>query len=356
VSLVAVAAVPEQAPADPRSEADGYGIGEYAPRPERIGDDFTFLRVGPAPGLDTAPPDATNARFARFNFMAEWPYEPRFECRLDSSEWTACGSGDTDTGGRHETYSGLTDGVHRFAVRATDASGAADETPVEFTWRVDTVAPDTTLDPRPSGSPAYLWAFNPRSSEPSSGRFWVIRPDYEGIYWTTDWATDARMAGGVGHHRWGFAAVDAAGNVDPTPAFFEFDIADYPDYLPKPPSTLAPPWPGQSSMPMKLKLATGRASTRTLAARRAIAVDVQAPTRGTLALRLKGKGARTLGARTARVQRAGQRRLMVQLKRPARAWLRKHRRRTVTAVATLQPTQGGPRLRATSKAVLGRRG
>jgi hypothetical protein len=357
VSLVALAAVPARAPAD-IGNTGGYGVADWFERPVMIGDDFTSLRVGPVPGLETAPPDATSARFARFNFttlLTSPSDEPDFECRLDTPEWTACGSRDEGSYEGHEIYSGLADGVHRFEVRAVNASGKVDQTPVEFKWRVDNVPPDTTLDPQPLGSPAYGWSFNPRSSEPSSGTFWVSNRNYEGLAWTNHWGTDARMAGGVGHHRWGFAAIDAAGNIDPTPVFFEFDIADYPDYLPKPPSTFAPPWPGQSATPMKLEVAAGKASTRALAARRAIHVDVQTPVRGTLRIRLKSKGAGELGVRTARLKSAGQRRLKVRLGRSARARLRTRRRLTVVAVATLRPAQGGPRLRATSKTVLGRR-
>ena len=70
-----------------------------------------------------------------------------FECRLDDGPWVACDS--------PKSYANLTAGPHTFSARALDPAGNTDSTPVSYTWTVDTVAPETTIDsgpPTQSGS------------------------------------------------------------------------------------------------------------------------------------------------------------------------------------------------------------
>ena len=54
------------------------------------------------------------------------------------------------------TFSGLTDGVHKFAVRAVGLSGGPDPTPATFTWTVDTAPPAITI----GASAPVLWPPN----------------------------------------------------------------------------------------------------------------------------------------------------------------------------------------------------
>ena len=77
----------------------------------------------PDPGPDVTPPVATideaDEAIARFSFSAgddrTAAADLRLECRLDDGDWEPCTS--------PESYAGLGDGEHTFAVRATDAAG-----------------------------------------------------------------------------------------------------------------------------------------------------------------------------------------------------------------------------------------
>ena len=71
---------------------------------------------------------------------------------------------------------GLTDGEHVFAVRAVDEAGNVDACPALFTWRVDTLAPETSIDSGPDAltssidaSFAFRRTSRPRSSARSTG-------------------------------------------------------------------------------------------------------------------------------------------------------------------------------------------
>ncbi|MBI4836829.1 MAG: lamin tail domain-containing protein [Candidatus Portnoybacteria bacterium] len=60
-----------------------------------------------------------------------------FACRLDSASSTVCAS--------PMEYRELSDGEHEFEVKAIDAAGNADPTPVIFNWIVDATVPEVSL-------------------------------------------------------------------------------------------------------------------------------------------------------------------------------------------------------------------
>ena len=66
-----------------------------------------------------------------------------FECRLDEGDWHACSS--------PEPVSGMTEGPHTFAVRATDRKGNTDPTPAVRSFAVDlpSIPPDEPDQPDP---------------------------------------------------------------------------------------------------------------------------------------------------------------------------------------------------------------
>ncbi len=94
----------------------------------------TSITEGPAQG------SATNSRSATFAYVSSDP-TATFECALDGAAFTVCpGSG--------RSYSALPDGDHVFRVRAANANGP-DPTPAERAWRVDNLAPTTTITSGP---------------------------------------------------------------------------------------------------------------------------------------------------------------------------------------------------------------
>ena len=93
---------------------------------------------------DTTPPNTlftatpstlTNLTSATFAFSSSEAGSV-FECRFDGGSFGACASG--------TAFSGLASGVHTFEVRAIDAAGNVDPTPVSYSWTVDTVGPTVT--------------------------------------------------------------------------------------------------------------------------------------------------------------------------------------------------------------------
>ena len=95
-----------------------------------------------APGAaDTTPPqttiisgpsDPSTSANATFDVISS-ETGSTFECSMDGAAFTACTP--------PASYSGLAEGTHTFAARATDAASNTDPTPASWTWTVDTVAP-----------------------------------------------------------------------------------------------------------------------------------------------------------------------------------------------------------------------
>ncbi len=106
----------------------------------------TLTRDTAAPETQiTAKPTAlANTAAAEFEFTGEDPGGSGvagFQCRLDSSEaaaWGTCSS--------PQEYAGLSEGSHKFEVRAIDNAGNADASAATFEWTVDTVAPQPAID------------------------------------------------------------------------------------------------------------------------------------------------------------------------------------------------------------------
>jgi hypothetical protein len=83
--------------------------------------------VAPNTLLRGAPPASTRSRTATFRF-ASTEAGSRFQCKLDAKPWAACTT--------PKTYRNLRPGAHTFRVRATDAAGNTDGSPVVKRWTI----------------------------------------------------------------------------------------------------------------------------------------------------------------------------------------------------------------------------
>lgn len=96
--------------------------------------------IPPETTIDSGPSATTASTSATFAFSSS-ETGSAFECALDGAGFTVCTS--------PRAYTGMSDGIHTFAVRAIDPAGNIDPTPATHTWTV--TAPDC-------GSPVTLFA------------------------------------------------------------------------------------------------------------------------------------------------------------------------------------------------------
>jgi hypothetical protein len=171
--------------------------------------------VTTAPASDITPPDttissgpdaATNDNTPTFDFAATEPGSA-FSCQVDFGATAECAS--------PWTTPALPDGRHRVAVSATDAAGNADASPATRSFRVDTQAPDTTIESAPPAISSDTSATLTFDADESGASF-ECRLDWRA--WV-DCASPKTYTGlSVGRHSAYVRASDAAGNVDASPA------------------------------------------------------------------------------------------------------------------------------------------
>jgi hypothetical protein len=167
----------------------------------------TQITTGPAESALVADRRATLT-------LASTKPNSTFECALDGSTWTPCS---TPT-----VLAGLSDGLHRFAARATDGRRNTDPTPASRTWTVDTSPPDTRIVTGPEDG----LLTNSRSasfileSEPGA-RFECA---LDGSAFGACSALVALANLSLGGHAFAGRALDAAGNADPTPTGWTWSI------------------------------------------------------------------------------------------------------------------------------------
>jgi Concanavalin A-like lectin/glucanases superfamily/Bacterial Ig-like domain/Calcineurin-like phosphoesterase len=162
--------------------------------------------VAPDTTITSGPPATTSSTSASLQFSASEP-GATLECRLDAGAWAACTS--------PAAYASLTAGTYTFEVRAIDAAGTVDATPASRTWRVDTTAPETTITSGPSGLVASRSASIAFTSSETGGTF-ECRLD--GGAWSSCSSPKTVSNLADGSHTLAVRAIDAAGNVDATPA------------------------------------------------------------------------------------------------------------------------------------------
>jgi hypothetical protein len=167
---------------------------------------WTVDTAPPNTVIATSPANPTNDTTGDFTFSSP-DGGVSFECSLDGASFATCPAGYTTTA--------LADGSHALSVRAKDAAGNVDASPAEFSWTVDTAAPDTEIQT----APATLTA-------DATGDFVFTSPDnnvtfecsLDGGSFAACAASYTTPALSDGAHTLSVRAVDAAGNVDATPA------------------------------------------------------------------------------------------------------------------------------------------
>ncbi len=169
----------------------------------------TTMAAGPAAG------STISSNSARCAFQGTCGDTSRLECKLDYANFTTCTS--------PKSFSPLSDGNHTVSFRAIDAAGNIDATPATRTFKVDTTAPETTID---SGSAAgstirtrsATFAFHgTAATRARSSASWTRGLDHRGCP-----KKFADLANGS--HTVSFRATDAVGNTDATPATQAFTV------------------------------------------------------------------------------------------------------------------------------------
>src|SRR5215216_593647 len=169
--------------------------------------------------IDTRPPTATvtsgpgalsNSRSARFTFAADEPSS--FQCELDRGSLVPCGS--------PLSYQNLADGAHTFVVRPTDAVGNSGASS-SYSWTIDAIAPETRLGSRPrTRTTALSAAFTFSASEAATFQCRLGAGTFAPCSSPKKYSRLRRST-----HRFEVRAVDAAGNIDSSPAAHRWTIA-----------------------------------------------------------------------------------------------------------------------------------
>ncbi|HLL52304.1 MAG TPA: endonuclease/exonuclease/phosphatase family protein [Myxococcaceae bacterium] len=165
---------------------------------------WTVDLTPPDTTIRSGPPSRTNATTATFDFTSD--AGATFECSLDGGPFTACAS--------TQSFPGLAEGAHSLQARATDTAGNVDATPAGWSWTVDLTPPDTSLTLGPVGVVTTTSAtFEFIGSE--TGGF---ECSLDGSVFTSCVSPKSYSGMTEGPHTFTVRAVDAAGNVDPSPS------------------------------------------------------------------------------------------------------------------------------------------
>ena len=146
---------------------------------------------------------------ATLEFLSPDDVASTFECQLDAQGWGTCTN--------PKSYSGLSEGLYTFEVRAVDQASNKDATQSTRTWNIlaDTTPPNTFFDSfpfTPSSEPNPVFEFS--SSEPGG----TFECQLDGQGWLPCSSPKTYSGLSDGQHTLLVGAVDQAGNKDPTPA------------------------------------------------------------------------------------------------------------------------------------------
>ncbi|MET0275374.1 MAG: hypothetical protein ABW211_00850, partial [Acidimicrobiia bacterium] len=176
-------------------------------------DSYTFSVDSGVPdtAISSAPPARSNDTTGDFTFTSP-EVGATFECSVDSALFVACTTPFATTP--------LLEGAHTLAVRAKDAANNRDATPATHAWFVDLTVPDTAIVTKPAAVTSTRTAnFTFTSGE--AGTF-ECKLDAGAFAPCTTPLTTATLP--PGPHFFAVRAIDAAGNVDATPATHTWTI------------------------------------------------------------------------------------------------------------------------------------
>ena len=173
---------------------------------------FTIDTTAPNTTIDSNPTNPANSASANFTFSST-EGGSTFECEIDGGGFSSCSS--------PKNYAGLSEGSHTFKVRATDAAGNMDASAAQYTWTVDTVAPNTTIDSNPT-NPANSASANFTFSSTEGGSTFECEIDGGGF---SSCSSPKNYAGlSEGSHTFKVRATDAAGNMDASAAQYTWTV------------------------------------------------------------------------------------------------------------------------------------
>jgi large repetitive protein len=209
-----------------RLDVNGSGISPTVSNaPFTTGQVYTIDRTAPNTTIVTTPPSLTNSTSATFTFSSN--ETGTFEVSINGGAYTA-------VAGSPWNITGISAGNYTFSVRAKDAAGNIDATPETYAWTVDLTAPNTTIltyPTNPGSSSSATFTFD--ASE--SGSTFQGQLDAGAYVTVTSPLTFNGLADGS--HTFNVRAVDAAGNIDGTPASHTWTI----DAIPTVTSVSVPP-------------------------------------------------------------------------------------------------------------------
>lgn len=167
-------------------------------------------RASPDTSIVTGPSSPSSDNTPTFAFTAT-EVGSTFACRFDGGSFTPCQS--------PHTGPALSDGPHRFEVRAADSASNVDVSPAGASVVVDTIAPRSSIDKHPAARTAAMTpSFSFRANEPGS-RF-ECRVDGQDFAACTSPAKLKPLKSG--RHTFAVRATDVAGNREGAPATFAF--------------------------------------------------------------------------------------------------------------------------------------
>jgi hypothetical protein len=184
--------------------------------------DWFIDLTAPTTSIDAHPSSPSKDASPTFEFSGADNHSDAadltFECNVDGGGWHPCESPDQ--------LSGLEEDLHSFEVRAIDEAGNTDASPASYEWIVDLTAPQTSIGTKPSdpsndASPTFSFSGLDNYTGPGALAF---ECNLDGSGW---YACDApeQLAGVTeGDHTFEVRAIDEAGNIDPTPALYDWYV------------------------------------------------------------------------------------------------------------------------------------